>query len=154
MRSGRHLNQEMPSEKVEILVVDDELLIRDLLYDFFTSQGYIVHLAENGRKALEMIDEINFQIAILDLKMPEVDGIQVTSVLYQKKPYIPVIIMTAYPSIDSAIESIRKGVYDYIIKPFKMSELLIIVEKAIEEYQFRTKSGHSKTKVKTNSPKM
>jgi len=140
----------MQSEKVEILVVDDELLIRDLLYDFFTSQNYIVHLAENGRKALDMIDNINFQIAIIDLKMPEVDGIQVTSVLYQKRPHVPVIIMTAYPSLDSAIESIRKGVYDYIIKPFKMFDLLKIVKKGIDEYRFRIQNGYSKSKVKTN----
>jgi len=140
----------MQSEKVEILVVDDELLIRDLLYDFFTSQNYMVHLAENGRKALDMIDNINFQIAIIDLKMPEVDGIQVTSVLYQKRPHVPVIIMTAYPSLDSAIESIRKGVYDYIIKPFKMFDLLKIVEKGIDEYRFRIQNGYSKSKVKTN----
>jgi len=144
------LNPEMQSEKVEILVVDDELLIRDLLYDFFTSQNYMVHLAENGRKALDMIDNINFQIAIIDLKMPEVDGIQVTSVLYQKRPHVPVIIMTAYPSLDSAIESIRKGVYDYIIKPFKMFDLLKIVEKGIDEYRFRIQNGYSKSKVKTN----
>ncbi len=144
------MNPEMQSEKVEILVVDDELLIRDLLYDFFTSQNYIVHLAENGRKALDMIDNINFQIAIIDLKMPEVDGIQVTSVLYQKRPHVPVIIMTAYPSLDSAIESIRKGVYDYIIKPFKMFDLLKIVKKGIDEYRFRIQNGYSKSKVKTN----
>lgn len=144
------MNPEMQSEKVEILVVDDELLIRDLLYDFFTSQNYMVHLAENGRKALDMIDNINFQIAIIDLKMPEVDGIQVTSVLYQKRPHVPVIIMTAYPSLDSAIESIRKGVYDYIIKPFKMFDLLKIVEKGIDEYRFRIQNGYSKSKVKTN----
>lgn len=144
------MNPEMQSEKVEILVVDDELLIRDLLYDFFTSQNYTVHLAENGRKALDMIDNINFQIAIIDLKMPEVDGIQVTSVLYQKKPHVPVIIMTAYPSLDSAIESIRKGVYDYIIKPFKIFDLLKIVKKGIDEYRFRIQSDYSKTRVKTN----
>lgn len=136
----------MNAEKIEILVVDDEILIRDLLYDFFTSQGHSVHLAENGKKALEIIDTLSFQVALIDLKMPGIDGLQVTSVLSQKMPQIPVIIMTAYPSMDSAIDSIRKGVYDYIVKPFKMTELYDIVQKAFEEHKARLKSGYIGTK--------
>lgn len=66
-------------EKTEILVVDDELLIRDLLFDFFSSQGFVTHLAENGRQALGMLDKISFQVALVDLKMPEMDGVELTA---------------------------------------------------------------------------
>jgi len=137
----------MKAEKMSILVVDDEILIRDLLFDFLTTKGAEVHLAENGKKALEMIDQIEFQVALVDLKMPEIDGLVVTSALYRKKPQVPVIIMTAYPSMDSAIDSIRHGVFDYMVKPFKIAELYEIITKAIAEYQFRVNSGYSQARL-------
>ena len=138
----------MQLQKNEILVVDDELLIRDLLYDFFTSHGYTVHLAENGGKVKKIIEKTDFQIAIVDLKMPVVDGLQVTTILRQEKPYVPVIIMTAYPSMDSAIEAIRKGVFDYIVKPFKMTDLFNTVKSALDEYKLRVKSGYAQVNTK------
>jgi two-component system phosphate regulon sensor histidine kinase PhoR len=131
-------------KNTEILVVDDELLIRDLLYDFFSTQGYVVHLAENGKQAQELIDRVDIQVILLDLKMPVMDGIELASIIARKKPQIPVIIMTAYPSMDSAIECIRKGVYNYIVKPFKMAELYQIVKDATHERTVRTRSNCSK----------
>ncbi len=128
--------------KSGVLVVDDELLIRDLLFDFLTSEGYNVHLAENGKKAVAMLDSIEFEVALVDLKMPEIDGVEFTGILQQRLPSIPVIIMTAYPSMNSAIESIRNGVFDYLIKPFKIAELSEAVGKAISEYRARTESGY------------
>jgi DNA-binding NtrC family response regulator len=129
-------------ERVELLVVDDELLIRDLLFDFFTAQGYTTHLAENGKTALEMMDSISFQTALVDLKMPFVDGIELTTLMAKKMPQVPVIVMTAFPSMDSAIEAIRCGVYDYIVKPFNITELHETVKRAIEEYKERIKNGY------------
>ena len=130
------------SKQVELLVVDDELLIRDLLFDFFTSQGYKTHLAENGKRALEMIDLISFQAALVDLRMPEIVGIELTAFMAKKMPHVPVIVMTAFPSMDSAIEAIRYGVYDYIVKPFNIADLHETVKKAVEEYKARIASGY------------
>jgi len=130
------------SERVEILVVDDELLIRDLLFDFFTAQGYKTHLAENGKRALEMLNSISFQTALVDLKMPEIDGIELTAFIAKKMPQIPIIVMTAFPSMDSAIEAIRCGVYDYVVKPFNIKELHETVKKAVEEYKARFTGGY------------
>jgi len=135
------LKAEMQAENAQILVVDDELLIRDLLYDFFTSQGYKVHMAGDGKEAFKIINEVSFQVALVDLKMPEVDGIQVVSELKRKKPEVPIIIMTAFPSMDSAIESIRKGVFNYIVKPFKMTELAETVKSALNEAKYRMERG-------------
>jgi len=136
------LKTDKQSEFAELLVVDDELLIRDLLFDFFSSQGYKIHLAENGKRALEMLDSISFQAALVDLKMPEIDGIELTAAMAKKMPHVPVIIMTAFPSMDSAIEAIRCGVYDYIVKPFNIAELHKTVKKAVNEYKARVASGY------------
>lgn len=130
------------NSKGTILVVDDELLIRDLLFDFLSSRGFTVHLAENGRIALDMIANTNFQVALVDLKMPEMDGIEFTTHLHRMRSEIPVIIMTAYPSMDSAIESIRNGVFDYIVKPFKIAGLFEVIKSAIREHEMRIKSGY------------
>jgi len=126
----------------EILVVDDELLIRDLLFDFFSAQGFTIHLAENGKKALEMIDSLDIKAAIIDLKMPELDGVELTAMMHKHKPLVPVIIMTAYPSMDSAIEAIKHGVFDYVVKPFKIADLHETVKLAIKEYETRVSSGY------------
>ena len=136
MKSGKQNNQ--PA----ILVVDDELLIRDLLYDFLTGRGFVVHLAENGKKAADLLDSLDIQAAIVDLKMPQIDGLELASILHQKKPFVPVIIMTAYPSMNSAIESIHNDVFDYVVKPFKIAELHEIIKLAIREHEFRAKSGY------------
>lgn len=141
----------LKAEDIEILVVDDELLIRDLLYDFFSSKGYTVHLAENGQKALQLIDEVDFQVALIDLKMPEVDGLEFTAILSEKKPYVPIVIMTAYPFIDSVIESIRKGIFDYVIKPFKIAQLSKIVSRAINEYGLRLNNHYVRTGTSYNN---
>jgi DNA-binding NtrC family response regulator len=132
----------MQQNKINILVVDDEILIRDLLFDFFGSRGHMVHLAENGRVAVDMLEEVDFQVALLDLKMPEMDGLEVMAILAEKKPFVPVIIMTAFPSLDSAIESIRTGVFEYIIKPFKIANLAESVIRAAAENQARIKAHY------------
>lgn len=131
----------MQAENVEILVVDDELLIRDLLYDFLSSLGYKVLIAGNGKEALEIVDNSKLQVALVDLRMPEVDGMQVVSELKRKKPEVPVIIMTAFPSMDSTLEAIQKGVFNYIIKPFKMTELAETVKSAVSEAKYRIERG-------------
>jgi DNA-binding NtrC family response regulator len=132
----------MAQDKISILVVDDELLIRDLLYDFLGTRGYTVHLAENGRQAVEMIDRVDFQVAILDLKMPEKSGLEVMEIIAEKKPFVPVILMTAFPSLDSALESIKLGAFEYLIKPFKIAGLEAVAKKAAIEYRSRVSANY------------
>ncbi len=137
----------MPEAKdIEILVVDDELLVRDLIYDFLSSNGYTVYLAEDGKKAISLVDEVDFKVALVDLKMPEVDGLEVAGVLTEKKPYVPIVIMTAYPSVDSTVEAIKEGVFDYIIKPFNISQLSKTIGKAVNEYTARSSSNYIRVK--------
>lgn len=106
-----------------ILVVDDELLIRDLLYDFFSGQGWDISVAENGEKALEILGQKKIDLVLTDLRMPQMDGITLTSEVKETYPQIPVVIMTAYPSVETAVEAIRHKVADYVIKPFNVNQL-------------------------------
>ncbi|MFH1687330.1 MAG: response regulator [bacterium] len=117
----------MPQQP-SILVVDDELLIRDLLYDFFNEQGWQIAVAENGEKALSILQQKKVDLVLTDLKMPQMDGLALTSKVQQDFPDIPVVIMTGYPSVESAVTALRRKVADYVTKPFNISELLKIVE--------------------------
>jgi len=114
-----------------ILVVDDELLIRDLLYDFFSSQGWDISVAENGEKALEIIRSKKIDLVLTDIKMPEMDGLTLASLVNQSHPGIPVVVMTGYPSVDTAVSALRNKVADYVIKPFNINQLFKLVESKI-----------------------
>jgi DNA-binding NtrC family response regulator len=116
-----------------ILVVDDELLIRDLLYDFFSSQGWDISVAENGEKALEIIRSKKIDLVLTDIKMPEMDGLTLATLVNQSHPGIPVVVMTGYPSVDTAVSALRNKVADYVIKPFNINQLFKLVESKIDE---------------------
>lgn len=122
-------------QKHSILVVDDELLIRDLLYDFFTSQGWDISVAEGGEKALEMMRAKKFDLVLSDIKMPDMDGLALTGHVKQSHPDLPVVLMTGFPSVDTAVEALRKKVDDYIIKPFNINQLYKLVESKVKTAQ-------------------
>jgi len=118
-----------------ILVVDDELLVRDLLYDFFNEQGWEISVAESGAKALNVLNSKKIDLVLTDLKMPEMDGMDLTLRVREEFPDIPVMVMTGYPSVDSAIAALRARVSDYITKPFNINELLKSMAAQIEEHR-------------------
>lgn len=121
--------------KPSILVVDDELLIRDLLYDFFTGQGWDISVAEDGEKALEIMRARKFDLVLTDIKMPAMDGLALTSHVKQSNPELPVVLMTGFPSVDTAVEALRKKVDDYIIKPFNINQLYKLVKAKVKVNQ-------------------
>jgi DNA-binding NtrC family response regulator len=116
-----------------ILVVDDELLIRDLLYDFFSAQGWSISVAENGEKAVEAMGLKSFDIVLSDIKMPAMDGLVLTEEVRRRHPGTPVVLMTGYPSVDSAVAALRSRVVDYIVKPFNIHQLYKTIESAVKE---------------------
>lgn len=116
-----------------ILVVDDELLIRDLLYDFFSGQGWEISVAENGEKALEVIKQKKIDLVLSDIKMPQMDGLTLTSHLKESHPEIPVVLMTGYPSVDTAVTALRAKVEDYVVKPFNINQLYKLIESKLRE---------------------
>ncbi len=111
-----------------ILVVDDELLIRDLLYDFFTGQGWQITVAENSEKAMQILNDKPVDVLLADIKMPNMDGLQLASQVKEERPGMPVVLMTGYPSVESAVSALRTKVDDYVVKPFNINQLFKLIE--------------------------
>jgi DNA-binding NtrC family response regulator len=117
-----------------ILVADDEEIIRDVLADLLTSESYTVDLAENGSQALEMIRDRDYGALLLDLMMPDMDGIQVLEELKDFENRPEVIILTAYASIEKAIKATKLGAFEFFEKPFKNDKLLLAIKNALEHH--------------------
>jgi DNA-binding NtrC family response regulator len=114
-----------------ILIVDDEASMRESLRDWFIESGYQAETARDGEEALKLIGDKNYGLLILDLKLPGEDGIEILKKARSSHPDLRGIIITAYPSVDTAREAIKQGAIDYLPKPFELSELEKLVEENI-----------------------
>ncbi len=121
----------MPPEKKQILVVDDEANLRKVLVAQLGRDGYDVHSAEDGEAALAFLKEHHIDLVITDLRMPKVDGMELLRAALRDDPTRPVVMMTAYGSVDVAVEALKTGAFDFITKPFDQNEVRIIVKKAL-----------------------
>jgi len=117
----------------KILIVDDEENSRIGLSKILTKSGYEVLTAENGRQALDTIKQEGCYLVITDMKMPEMDGIQLLREIKQYDPDIGVIIVTAYGEVDSYLESMNLGAFEYLNKPIKVDELKKVISKVLEK---------------------
>ena len=115
----------------KILVVDDEVKMRRVLQMMLEENGYQVVLAGDGEKALDKTGGGNFDLVITDMKMPGKDGLELLRDLRKIDEELPVIVMTAYGTVPTAVEAMRAGAYDYILKPFDLEEMKTVVEKAL-----------------------
>ncbi|MBI3493323.1 MAG: sigma-54-dependent Fis family transcriptional regulator, partial [Acidobacteria bacterium] len=115
-----------------ILVVDDEEIMREILETLLTREGYDVRVASSGAEGLEMARALPFDAAIVDIMMPGLDGIATLDELKRVDEDLAVIIITAYASVESAISAMKAGAFDYITKPFKNDEVLVVVRNAME----------------------
>ena len=122
----------MAEKKGTIHVIDDEPIIHDVLSQLLSSEGYEVVLSSSGEEALEKHASQFYDVTLLDLLMPGLDGIEVLKGIKRIDPQAVIIIITAYASVESAISAMKMGAYDYIQKPFKHEELLLIIERALE----------------------
>ena len=114
----------------KILVIDDERSIRNTLKDILGFEGYSVEVAENGLKGLELVKISDFDIILCDIKMPEMDGIEVLEKILELKPETTVVMISGHGNIDTAVEAIKKGAYDFIVKPLDLNRLLITIRNA------------------------
>ncbi|MBW2038833.1 MAG: sigma-54-dependent Fis family transcriptional regulator [Deltaproteobacteria bacterium] len=118
--------------EVKILVVDDEEIVRSSLLDWLQEDGYQVEAAEDGFKALEKIKEKTWDIALVDLKMPKMDGLELMKKIKEIQPQVQVIIITAYATVHTAVQAIKTGAYDYLVKPFNPEEISLLIKRLIE----------------------
>ena len=122
----------LPHKKITILVVDDELSIRESLRGWLEQDGYKVETAVDGPTALAMIQENHFDIMLLDVKMPKMNGITVLMKLKERDPETAVVLMTAHGAIQDAVAALKLGAYDYLLKPFELEELSLTIEKLVQ----------------------
>ncbi len=115
----------------KILVVDDKAKMRRVLQMMLEENGYQVGLAEDGEKALDKMKQANFDLVITDMKMPGKNGLELLRDLRKIDEELPVIVMTAYGTVPTAVEAMRAGAYDYILKPFDLEEMKVIAGKAL-----------------------
>ena len=116
----------------KILVIDDERSIRNVIGELLEMEGYTVKTAENGVQGYEMIGAESFDLVISDIKMPEMDGIELLGKLVETHPDTTVVMISGHGSIDTAVECIKKGAFDYIEKPIDMNRILVTVKNALE----------------------
>ena len=120
-----------------ILVVDDDPYIQEALRDRLASLGYVVIVSADGLQALELFDRHNPQIVLLDIELPGMKGLEVLKEMRRRENDVAVIMITAYGSIDVAVQAMKEGAYDFIPKPFKSGHIGLVVEKAMERQRLR-----------------
>ena len=116
--------------KASVLIVDDELKIRRILQIMLENENYKTEQAKDGVEALKKMETVDFDLIITDMKMPNMNGIELLEQIQKRDNTAPVIMMTAYGTIQTAVEAMKKGAYDYILKPFDLEEIKITVDKA------------------------
>ena len=122
----------MLEKKPVILVIDDEEAMRDSCSQILNKAGYQSETAEDGAVGLEKIKEINPDLALIDLKMPGINGMEVLEKAKEIDPYIITVVITGYATVDSAVEAMKKGAYDFLPKPFTPEQLRIIIRRGLE----------------------
>ena len=138
-------------EKAKILVVDDEESMCKFMEIMLKKEGYSVSSSSDAAVALEQIKDENYDLVIADLMMPEMSGIELLSKARSVRPDLDFIMMTAFASVDSAIEALKKGAFDYITKPFKVDEIKIAVSKSLEQKKIVRENVQLKQELKVKS---
>jgi len=124
-----------------ILIVDDEFSIRDSLYNWFRREGYSVRAVENASEALEAMQAQYFDVVLLDIRMPGMDGMELQEHIHGIDPRIAVIMMTAFASVDTAVRALKHGAFDYVTKPVDPDELSHLVARALEQRRLRDENA-------------
>jgi len=122
----------LTSDIIRILIAEDDDSLREILQEFLTNPQRVIEIYKNGEEALPALEKSMYDILVTDLVMPGVDGLQILREAKGRYPDCVVIIITGYASLDTAIQAIRGGAYDYIRKPFKLDELGVVVNNACE----------------------
>lgn len=126
----------MKNETQTILIIDDDDQLRNSFFRLLTEENYQVKAAASGEQGLEMIKKQIPDLVILDIRLPGMNGMETFEAIHDIEPKLPVIIMTAYGTTQTAIEATKTGAFDYILKPFDIPDMLTIIKKALESGRF------------------
>jgi DNA-binding NtrC family response regulator len=118
---------------INALIIDDDTEVRNTLSAILESEGYLVETAENGKKATQMCEKTPFDVALIDVELPDIKGTELLHLLKEKQPKMVKIIITGHPSIENAKKSVNEKADGYITKPFNVPELLGMIKKLIED---------------------
>lgn len=140
--SPEPVEQERPvlEEAPRILVADDEKVIRDILCDFLTMEGYIVRTVEDGEAALQELLRSPYDLLLSDLKMPQIGGLELLEKLGEAGVHVVTVIMTGFGTVETAIQAMKHGAYDYVLKPFKIEEILHVVQRGLEKQRLQAEN--------------
>jgi DNA-binding NtrC family response regulator len=135
------------AKKISILIVDDEESVRDSLYNWFIEDGYRVECAENAKRALSMLESDSFDIILADIKMPGMDGLEMLRRIKLLKTDSIVIVITAFATVDTAVQALKDGAFDYITKPFDPDDLSHLIRNASKQISLTEENENLKKKV-------
>ena len=136
----------------KILVIDDERAIRNTLKEILGDEGHTVDVAEDGKKGMEKARQNEYDLIFSDVKMPEIDGIELLTALKQpadENSYVdcPIVMISGHGDIETAVEALKKGAYDFIEKPLDLNRLLITIKNALEQKNLRVEVGRGKQEI-------
>jgi two-component system, NtrC family, nitrogen regulation response regulator NtrX len=123
-----------------ILIIDDEKAIRKTLGEILSYEGYQIDDAENGEEGLKKIKEKNYDVVLCDIKMPKVDGLEFLEKARESNPDLPIIMISGHGTIETAVEAVKKGAFDYVAKPPDLNRLLITIRNAMDKQVLVTES--------------
>jgi DNA-binding NtrC family response regulator len=137
------------ARKISILIVDDEESVRDSLYNWFIEDGYHVESAESAMKALKMLESESFDIVLADIKMPGMDGLEMLRRIKLLKAESIVIVMTAFATVDTAVQALKDGAFDYVTKPFDPDDLSHLIRNASKQITLAEENENLRSRVVT-----
>lgn len=146
----------MMENKSSILIVEDDANIRETLNTILQQKGYNTDTAKNGKEAIQKSKAKFFNLALLDIKLPDIEGTKLLTMIHENTPKMVKIMVTGYPSLENAVESLNLGANAYVIKPVKPDKLLALVEEKLEEQRQAEKMAEEKVTewIKTRARKI
>jgi DNA-binding NtrC family response regulator len=130
-----------------ILIVDDEFSVRDSLFNWFRKDGFQVETAENAAQVLKLLQQTSYDVILLDIKMPGIDGMELLSRIIEIDPAMIVIMITAYASVDTAVQALKQGAFDYVTKPIDPDELGHLIRNGIEKRRLKSENMQLREKI-------
>jgi DNA-binding NtrC family response regulator len=140
-QTNRRVNKEAQSMEPKLLIVDDEEKVRKYLSSLLRNRGYQVDTAPDGISALEMVSQSDFDLVLLDVIMPGPDGLEVLQEIKRRKPHTEVIMLTGNASVNTGVEGMRLGAFDYLLKPLDLKAVTECLDEALKWKRFREKGA-------------